>query len=190
MASLTRASRELFRRTPDESFETLEVLHERCVQQREQSLDRWHPPTALRLDGTDAGLRITAGSDGAFALNDWSFTQLCGLAGVSRDTLNRLTPGTAGLVLRETLPADNKPLQLLMEGDRIRSIHGTQYSRLWNADLVDLLREQAIGFEPPHKGFNGASGLYAGEQDMFCFLIDPAGWVEIGQETFAPGFFV
>ena len=25
---------------------------------------------------------------------------------------------------------------------------------------------------------------------MFCFLIDPAGWTEIGGQAFAPGFFV
>lgn len=36
----------------------------------------------------------------------------------------------------------------------------------------------------------GATGLYCGEQDLFCFLIDPAGWIEIGEEAFAPGFFV
>jgi hypothetical protein len=32
--------------------------------------------------------------------------------------------------------------------------------------------------------------LYAGEQDLFAFLIDPTGWVEIGGESFAPGFFI
>lgn len=32
--------------------------------------------------------------------------------------------------------------------------------------------------------------MYAGEQDMFCFLIDPSGWTEIAGEAFAPGFFV
>ena len=32
--------------------------------------------------------------------------------------------------------------------------------------------------------------MYCGEQDMFCFLIDPAGWTEIDGENFAPGFFV
>jgi histone H3/H4 len=37
---------------------------------------------------------------------------------------------------------------------------------------------------------NGATGLYAGEQDMFCFLIDPTGWTEIQGESFAPGFFL
>ena len=43
---------------------------------------------------------------------------------------------------------------------------------------------------PPPPGINGATGLYAGEQDMFAFGIDSNGWVEIGDESFAPGFFV
>jgi hypothetical protein len=53
-----------------------------------------------------------------------------------------------------------------------------------------MLQEFAVDFQPPQKGFNGATGLYSGEQDLFCFLIDPAGWMEIGGEAFAPGFFI
>jgi hypothetical protein len=53
-----------------------------------------------------------------------------------------------------------------------------------------MLMEFAPDFVPPQPGVGGATGLYAGEQDMFCFLIDPTGWTEIGGEAFAPGFFV
>ena len=46
-------------------------------------------------------------------------------------------------------------------------------------------------FQPPKKAMNGhGTGLYAGEQDMFAFLIDDNAWVDIGQNKFAPGFFV
>ena len=53
-----------------------------------------------------------------------------------------------------------------------------------------MLKEYATDFTPPQAGFNGATGLYCGEQDLFSFLIDPAGWAEIDGEAFAPGFFV
>jgi histone H3/H4 len=56
--------------------------------------------------------------------------------------------------------------------------------------LLDAVLEVADGFQPPPKGFNGGTGLYCGEQDMFMFLIDPSGWTEIGGEAFAPGFFL
>lgn len=135
-------------------------------------------------------MRLALGDDGAFALNHWSFSQLCGLSGVSKETLNRLTPTTASQALRETIPSGSKPLQILTSNDAVRSIHGVTYSRLWNADLLSMISEFATDFEPPQKGAGGATGLYCGEQDLFCFLIDPGGWTEIGGEAFAPGFFV
>jgi len=154
-------------------------------------------------------------------MNDWSFSQLCRLARVSKDTLNRLRPETAGKALSETLPHSEKPVQILTSGDHVRSVHGVAYTRLWDVDLLNVVREFATDFQPPQRaGFaaggeparlagepvsdddipfepdserqqqtNGATGLYAGEQDLFCFLIDPLGWTEINGEAFAPGFF-
>jgi hypothetical protein len=190
VATLTRASQELFRRQADERFDSLQALWAHCRDQREQSADRWHPPASLEIE-SNGSLRVVAGNDGAFSLNDWSFSQLCRFAGVSKDTVNRLSPDTARRVLGETLPkGSGKPLQLLTGGDTLRSVHGVQYARLWNADLVQTLQEFAVDFQPPQKGFNGATGLYAGEQDLFAFLIDPNGWTDIGGDAFAPGFFV
>lgn len=190
MATLTHASRELFRRSHDERFSDLATLAQHCRAQKQQSLDRWHPPQLLRPTAHEDSLVLTPGNDGSFRLNDWSFSQLCKLAGVSRDTVNRLTPTTAAQVFHETLPTGQKPMQLLTTEDTVRSIHGVSYTRLWNLDVVNLVREYAVDFTPPQAGFNGATGLYAGEQDMFCFLIDPNGWAEIDGEAFAPGFFV
>lgn len=123
-------------------------------------------------------------------MNAWSFGQLCQLAKVSKDTVNRLSAETAALVFEETLPAGKKPLQILTEGEALRSVHGTAYTRLHNSDLVAILHEFATDFGPPQKAMNGATGLYCGEEDMFVFLIDPLGWIEIDGEAFAPGFFL
>ncbi|MBA3312946.1 MAG: DUF932 domain-containing protein, partial [Planctomycetaceae bacterium] len=102
------------------------------------------------------------------------------------------SPKTAGKALEETLPypPGGKPYQVLSTGDLIRSVHGTAYTRLWNADLLTAVAEAAPGFTAPPKADAGGSGLYCGEQDLFAFLIDPDGWVEIQGEQFAPGFFV
>ncbi|HEY7326613.1 MAG TPA: hypothetical protein VH592_03165 [Gemmataceae bacterium] len=191
MSNLTKAHFELFRRTPDEYFSSLRELGEHCRAQKDQSCDRWHLPQAIRprLSPVDR-LLLEAGSDGAFSLNAWSFGQLCQLAKVSKDTVNRLSPETAARVFEETLPAGKRPLQLLTEGESVRSIHGTAYTRLHNADLIAILHEFATDFGPPQKASNGGTGLYCGEEDMFCFLIDPLGWVEINGEAFAPGFFL
>jgi len=190
VTNLTKAHDELFRRSPDETFPTMQALSDHCYRLREQSQDRWHAPSVLSTKADHGALVLTLGSDGAFALNDWSFGQLCRLADVSKDTVNRLSPLTASTVLAETLPKGNKPFQILTEDTRIRSLHGATYTRLWNMDLLSTIREFATDFQPPQQGSNGGTGLYAGEQDLFVFLIDPLGWVEIEGENYAPGFFV
>ena len=191
MSNLTKASRELFKRQPDECFPSLTALSEHCQRQKEACVDRWVPPRSIQTNPVDTGrLMMAAGDDGAFEMNDWSFGQLCRLAGVAKETINRLSPDTAGRAFAETLPRGNKPLQLFTTNDQLRSIHGTGYTRLYNADLLSMVREFAVDFEAPPKGVSGGTGLYAGEQDMFCFMIDPGGWAEINGEAFAPGFYL
>jgi hypothetical protein len=196
--NLTRAHDELFRRTSDETFPTLQALWEHTHAEKERSADRWRPPQAMRpvAEGDRLLLDLGEGNE-PFHLNDWSFTQLCGHAGVSKETVNRVSADTASRIFRETLPAGNKPLQVFTEDDLIRSVHGHSYTRLHNVDLLTMLREFATDFQPPQRAevggpdnSGGGNGLYCGEQDMFCFLIDPTGWAEIDGQAFAPGFYV
>ena len=133
---------------------------------------------------------LTAGDDRLYIPNEWSFAQLCRLAGVAKETVNRLTADTAARVFADTLPGGTKPLQLYTQGDQLRSLHAASYTRLYNTDVLALVQQFAGDFQPPPAGFNGATGLYGGEQDIFCFLIDPTGWIEIDGQEYAPGFFV
>jgi len=189
MPNLTRAHHELYRRGKDETFASLDALATHCLKQKQASLERWIPPEALRPQIQEK-LFLPLGSDGAFELNDWSFTQLCTLARVSKDTVNRLSADTAQRVFLETLPGGNKPLQVLTQGESVRSIHGASYTRLFNADIMAMLREFAVDFQPPQVASTGGTGLYAGEQDLFVFLVDPNGWTDIQDQSFAPGFFI
>ncbi len=216
MQNLMRASDELFRRGPDECFATFDDLYRHCAEVKEKSRDRWHQPSRVRLDSENGWLRLMLGNEGAFRMNNWSFSQLCGLAGVHRDTVNKLSAATASQVFAETLSrTGNRHLQVLttaMEpGEMVRAIHGAGYTRLYDADLLSMVREFATDFQPPQqaKVIDAAeavssddipfvpdppkprgTGLYRGEQDMFVFLIDPTGWTEINGEAFAPGFFL
>ena len=189
MVNLNRASHELFERTPDERFGSLEDLRQHCQQEKDSSYEHWQLPQSLEPRAGEA-LTVTLGEDGPHRLNDWSFTQLCRLSSVSKETVNRLSAETASRALRETLPRGDKPIQLLTTDSNVRSLHGVTYTRLWNADLLTVVSEFATDFQPPPAGCNGATGLYCGEQDLFAFLIDPTGWAEIEGEAFAPGFFV
>ena len=133
MENLTRASHELFRRKPDETFSSLETLVTHCQQQKTDSTDHWLAPQGLRARpmGSD-GLLLAGSEDQVFQMNDWSFGQLCRLAGVKKETVNRLSTDTASRVFGETLPQGNKPLQVFSEADLARSIHGASYTRLFN----------------------------------------------------------
>lgn len=188
MATLTKAHNELFRRSPDESYESFDKLYEHCSKQRLQSEDLWERPQDLTLTHD---MTLCTGDGNELHLNDWSFSQMCRMAGVSKETVNRLSHRTASKVFEETLPHAEKPLQVLTTGSNVRSVHGVAYTRLWNADLLDVVNEFASDFTPPQTAMDGTStGLYCGEQDLFAFMIDPTGWAEIDGQAFAPGFFV
>ena len=91
--NLTRASKELFRRTPDECFPSLDVLVQHCLYQKNESQEIWQPPKEIgtRAIGLDR-LMLSAGEGQTYQMNDWSFSQLCRLAGVAKETVNRLSP--------------------------------------------------------------------------------------------------
>jgi len=188
--NLAGASRELFRRAPDETFGSLAELSAHCRGRRERSTERWLPPHRLRAVSDGGKLLLSDGEGEPLRMNDWSFTQLCGLARAHKETVNRLSAGTAAQVLAETLPRSSRPVQLYASGEELRSVHGMSYTRLHDSEVLAMPSEFAVDFTPPPVGADGKTGLYAGEQDLFCFLIDPTGWAEVDGEAFAPGFFV
>ncbi len=189
MQNLVKAHTEMFRRTPDECFPSIASLFEHCHQEKEGSETKWYPPSEVGAVSHEGTLALRSNGD-IRHLSDWSFGQLCRLAEVSKDTANRLSPETVSRVFAETLPQDGKPYQVFAHDNAVRSLHGVTYTRLYNADLLSTAFEWATDFQPPQSGIGGGTGLYCGEQDMFCFLIDPTGWVEIDDQAFAPGFFI
>jgi hypothetical protein len=140
MATLKHAHRELYRRRVDERFESLTELVHHCRRQKERCLDRWQLPQNVLTEVCDGELKLQVGTDGAYLMNEWSFSQLCSLARVNKETVNRLMPETASLVFRETLPSGSKPLQILTNADSVVSIHSASYTRLWNTELLAVVR--------------------------------------------------
>lgn len=186
MANLKRASQQLFVRPDDERFESSESLQSHCQQMKENSNLFWHLPTEITPSpfGLELGLHI--GGNGIHSLTDWSFGQMCSIADVKKDTVNRLSPDTASRPLRETLPGEGKPLQLLTYGNTLRSIHGASYTRIFDSDLLEVVRNEAddrCSAERLQRSYR----ILCGQQDMFAFLIDDSAWVEIGGERFSRG---
>ena len=101
MATLKTAHDELFRRTPDEAYQSFDDLYEHCSKQRLQSEDMWERPQDLTLTHD---MTVCVGDGNELHLNDWSFSQVCRMAGVSKETVNRLSHRIASKVFEETLP--------------------------------------------------------------------------------------
>jgi hypothetical protein len=163
MQTLNDASVQLFRRGPDECVESLQALWDRCYADKEAAEDHWLDPGRVLPSARESRLVLDL-DDQALALNDWSFGQLCRLARISKDTVNRLQATTAATVLAETLPMSGKPLQVHTRAESIRAVHGAAYTRLYNADLLAVVREFATDFQPPQKGIEGRTGLYCGSR--------------------------
>ncbi len=190
MTNLKRAYQQLFSRPDDERFSTLDDLYTYCLRSKDESQVHWKSSSGVIPTEINRQPGLKLAGEGGYEFNDWSFGQVCSLAECRKETLNRLKSTTATQVLTETIPSGSRPFQVLTRGDRIRSIHGVAYTRLYDADILDVVIDEADDFNPPPVGLNGGTGLYAGEQDMFAFLVDDQSWVDIGGEQFAPGFFV
>ncbi len=190
MTNLKKAFNQLYSRPDDERFETFDCLYTYCLNKQRESEVHWRIPPEVIPTVYNDHLRLKLTGSSSFELNDWSFGQTCQLANVKKDTLNRLKPNTSAQVLMETMPYGSRPFQVFTQSDVVKSIHGVGYTRLYDSDVLELVIDEALEFAPPPKGLNGSTGLYAGEQDMFAFLIDDKSWVDIGGEQFAPGFFI
>lgn len=181
---------QLFSRSDDTHFDTFDALYSHSLNRQRNSEMLWRLPSDVIPVDYQGKLQLKVSGSRAFSLTDWSFGQVCHLAGLKKDSLNRLKPSTAAQVLVETIPHGARPLQIFTDGETIRSIHPVGYTRIHDASLLELVIDEAFDLDPPPVGDSGATGLYAGEQDMFAFMIDQKAWVEVGEERFAPGFFL
>ena len=64
MANLTRAHHELFHRSVDERFSSLEDLLQHCQQEKQFSNDCWHLPQTLQPRADDDAVTVTLGEEG------------------------------------------------------------------------------------------------------------------------------
>ncbi len=190
MTGMKNSYCQLFSRSDDQHFATFDALYSHCLNRQRNSEMHWRLPAEVIPTDYQGQLHLKLTGSRAFSLTDWSFGQVCQLSGLKKESLNRLKSSTAAQVLVETMPRGHRPIQIFTEGDVIRSLHPVGYTRIHDAALLELVIDEAFDFDPPPVGESGATGLYAGEQDMFAFMIDSKAWVEVGEERFAPGFYL
>ncbi len=154
MTNLTQASRELFSRPADERFETLAELAAHCHNLKDRSRRLKEPSATFCPEALDGRIHLRVNGYPPYGLNDWSFSQLCGIAKVAKDTVNRLHPQTAAQVLTETLherSEDDLDLQALVYNDSL--------VRLGQRRTLPQALEHRPGATPPGvcRGFHAAA---------------------------------
>ena len=106
MTGHPRSRSRLFQRPPDECFVTLASLATRCAQERSASRHILQRPSRLTVT---SDLKLVVDDETALFLMDWAFGQLCRLAKVNKETMNRLTRRMASQILQRMWPTPRGP---------------------------------------------------------------------------------
>lgn len=181
---LTRANREWESRPADERFPSLTAMHAKAIHYRDNAAVANVDVRDLVIGHQGDALTITGTSNKPALLTNLSFNQISARAGAPAGYLKNLPTElvvqnlNTSLNLRaEKSENDEDKLQLLFgtNGEfKARAITGQDYSRIWNADVIERLQSlEAVGpWQPAPEAFDGSRGLYLGERDMFAFMVD------------------
>lgn len=203
MTDLTRASNEWATRRDDECYNSLDEMFQAANTQRGNSRKATVQTNRLRVDVKDENL-ILRGNNLSANFTNYSFGQLASDVGLrAGDLTKKLSPEIAADALNYRLEhfdedADKAGTSVMLftqehDGLQLRCTTSEKYTRIWNADVIaHLLRLQEAGpWQPAPPAYNGRRGLYMGDRDMFCFMVDNNRKIfERNKEGLSRGFFV
>lgn len=205
--TLTVAHNQWATRPEDERFCSLETLYEHVSKRRTLSREETVNAHDVSAEAFDDGLRVMIEGNDPAAPTNWSFGQLAKAADFRVSELRKLTPETAAIVLNEQIrkrdDQDIKVMRLLGdEHDTIQAVTSPSYGRIFDADVVDMVRkvvDMSDGKFYNPKAYAGGefgaepvpSGLYASDRDVFMFMIDGGSMFDEGERAqFNRGFIV
>lgn len=195
-------SRQWATRPDDERFLSLQNLEQhlqartqRCVEEPIDCKDiqvRALPENQLGIET----------KNGLSTFTNWSFGQLCTSAGAPGAYLMKIPSELAGINLQYGLQhqaiREKTKLYIDRNGSNIlRCATGPDYGRFLDLEIVQqIIRMNADGrFQIPSASYatnnpKRATTLYAGDRDMFLFLVDPNHSITVDNETIFRGFYV
>lgn len=183
MSELMHASRQWASRPADERFSSLEAIHDATTKYRAISQEATVDLAALRIETKEIGGTVepvVKGPEGGSAeFTHYSFGQFARLLSAPADYLRSLpAPLVAANMNHSLATTERQNMNLLFAkngGLRLRASVSEKYTRIWNSDITSrLLRltRQSPEWQPAPAAFDGSRGLYASDEDMFCFLVD------------------
>lgn len=202
--NLDHAHKQWMKRSPDESFDSLEDLYRFTHLHKCNSAVSSTYLSNLRVETTPHGSLLLNGNTRPAGMTNWSFGQLASHIGAPASYLRSVSPDLAKSCIQYGLDNTNKNCQtlqrteLLESGASIRSIAaftGINYGRIWDESVVRKLLEatQGSSWKTPaelsdaHE--SGGTGLYASDRDMFVFMVNEEHSVEVDGAKLGRGFF-
>ena len=182
---LMDASHQWASRPKDERYNSLEELYQATKAIAARSGERLIPVEAIRVEA-DGGRLFVPGKVRKAQLTHWASGQLASTVGAPASYLRKLPATLAAQCLNhglKNMDEDGRgPRKLYLtqsaDGSRLdlRAITGPDYARIphhraierWLAPIVDSHQ-----WEPAPPAMDGSRGLYAGDRDMFAFLVSP-----------------
>ena len=186
------ASQQWATRPQDERFTSLQDLLT-AAQADRQTCRRALVPVAELRAVADGNRLIIAGTQASAALNNWSYSQLAGIAGAPGGYLRTLPPQLAADCLniglqRLTDEAKREKHALLLRNGgpadvpyTARAINSDRYARLWDeAPIQSLIKVQDRHpeWQLPMSWKNVREGAYRGDRDMFVFMTNGGSIIE------------
>lgn len=198
MTELYQASNQLFSRPDDECFPDMETLHkhvlnrsindiEMAVNMREQAEFTAHDDT-LGLNVLGIPMNLT----------QYSASQFCTDLGIPFKYINELPQQLALENFNHGLsqfPRDAESIVLVngvSSSPVIRAVTSEKYARIYDHEIVSRLMDLPDNWNVAPTWTGEVKGLYAGDRDMFVFLIDGGSYVTDGwgDQGIHRGFFV
>ncbi|MBY3313868.1 DUF932 domain-containing protein [Rhizobium laguerreae] len=203
-----RVSSEWFSRPADERYLSLSELARSVRDRADRSKTRVVESALIHVEANrndpERLALILPGIDTAIAPTHWSFGQLAGLVGAPAAYLRQLPAALAAINLQYGLTSNRAEQIKTLETDdgrtELRAVTGTDYGRIFDAELVEAVQRIAgngtgdtrwkvpgvldwsTGIYNPRVDITkDTTTLYASDRDVFLFLVDDLNPIEAGR---------
>lgn len=203
MANLYDAHAQWRERPADECYPDLTELYNATRARQQMCVAARVRPAELRFSVDEARNDIVLmGKQGNVAQpNNWSFTQLAELSHAPSEWIRRCPPALAVANINHAL--ENTPREeMLMMWERagnagtVRAFTSLKYTRLWDYEVVHAIGEitqwgnNGWHRPPSYKDGETPRGLYAGDRNVFIFMVNEDRRIDDGSDGgLARGFF-
>lgn len=185
---LFKAHQQWATRPADETFSTIEAAYQAAKGYASTAHEKADVnPATLRVETVNEEVRLLGKGGVPAVLTNWAFGQVAGMVGAPASYLRKLPATLAAQNLNHGLAARYGTAKQPIGSDRVnmlihangsmlvRAFNSEKYSRIWNWELLERMRDfHKYGWTNP-KPFNKGPEdptIYVSDHDMFVFQVN------------------